>query len=275
MAIELASSFNRNSGVPLDSREVVASIAARDAIPTLVRYVGMKVTVLDDGAGDQVTYELAGGTGNDKWREYGSGGSGSGILTVADQTERNAIASGDRYEGMIVYVIADQANYQLLGGIGDEKWKMIGVAIVADDTEMESLPAIIGRQVWNEDKKRLKIAVDETPTYLSQVIVSTSSQAPGNNSSIALNAHASKHIIFVEGNSGPAVLANAPFYNTNLSEELEITVVGTSDSAPVTIPSKDDALGVAGYDVTLGKGHSATYGWSQTLYRYYIKSVSN
>lgn len=46
--------------------------------------------------------------------------------TVADTTARDAIDSGRRFEGMIVYVEADEKNYQLVGGITDSDWEELG-----------------------------------------------------------------------------------------------------------------------------------------------------
>lgn len=43
-------------------------------------------------------------------------------FVVADTTARDAIASGVRYEGLTVYVVADAKNYQLVGGISDGDW---------------------------------------------------------------------------------------------------------------------------------------------------------
>lgn len=43
--------------------------------------------------------------------------------TVADLTARDAIPSGVRYEGMIVYVEAEETNFQLIGGILDANWE--------------------------------------------------------------------------------------------------------------------------------------------------------
>ena len=43
-------------------------------------------------------------------------------FTVADITERNAILAGRRYEGLLVYVVADETNYQLVGGITNSDW---------------------------------------------------------------------------------------------------------------------------------------------------------
>ena len=44
-------------------------------------------------------------------------------LVVADQTARDAIDALVRYEGMIVYVEADETNYQLVGGITNGDWE--------------------------------------------------------------------------------------------------------------------------------------------------------
>lgn len=43
--------------------------------------------------------------------------------TVADVTARNAIASGRRFEGMVVYVEALGTNYQLIGGVTNSDWQ--------------------------------------------------------------------------------------------------------------------------------------------------------
>lgn len=43
-------------------------------------------------------------------------------LTAVDITDRNAILSGRRYEGLIVYVESMETNYQLVGGITDADW---------------------------------------------------------------------------------------------------------------------------------------------------------
>lgn len=41
---------------------------------------------------------------------------------VADLTARDAIASGKRFEGMIVYVVSEATNFQLIGGILNADW---------------------------------------------------------------------------------------------------------------------------------------------------------
>lgn len=47
-------------------------------------------------------------------------------FTVADDTERNAIASGIRHEGLLVYVTSTKKMWQLQGGILDANWKAAG-----------------------------------------------------------------------------------------------------------------------------------------------------
>lgn len=44
----------------------------------------------------------------------------------ADATARDAIASGIRYEGMLVYVVTEQVMYQLQGGITNSDWIVAG-----------------------------------------------------------------------------------------------------------------------------------------------------
>lgn len=46
----------------------------------------------------------------------------------ADLTARDAIVSGIRYEGMMVYVVADQTMYQLQGGVTNSDWVGVGGA---------------------------------------------------------------------------------------------------------------------------------------------------
>ncbi|HRQ17697.1 MAG TPA: hypothetical protein PL085_11515 [Agriterribacter sp.] len=48
--------------------------------------------------------------------------SSSTPTTVADITARNNIPSGDRYDGMLVYVTSEQKYYSLKGGILNSNW---------------------------------------------------------------------------------------------------------------------------------------------------------
>lgn len=71
MSIPLSSNFHLATGLPLDSRTVVTSIAFRDAIPSIDRYDGLSVYVSDD----MQTWQLQGGTTNSDWKlVFGAGG---------------------------------------------------------------------------------------------------------------------------------------------------------------------------------------------------------
>lgn len=55
-------------------------------------------------------------------------------LNVADSTARDAIASGVRYEGMVVYVEADELHYTLKGGITNGDWVELSGDALPDQT---------------------------------------------------------------------------------------------------------------------------------------------
>lgn len=76
MGINIASSFTRNAPVPIDDISVVADLTARDAIPAGVRYEGMPVFVISEGA----NYQLVGGILNANWEDFGSGGGGGSSM---------------------------------------------------------------------------------------------------------------------------------------------------------------------------------------------------
>lgn len=63
MAIELSSNFKLFAQLPLDSRNQVADIAARDAIPAGERYEGLSTYCI----ADQTVYRLIGGITNAEW----------------------------------------------------------------------------------------------------------------------------------------------------------------------------------------------------------------
>lgn len=119
MGIGINSNFDLGTTLPLDSRTKVADLAARDAIPSGVRYEGLLVYVVAEAK----NFQLVGGIANGNWQEL-SGGSGSGVVVVADAAARLAIISGDRTEGMIVYQQDSRTHYTLRGGILDANWAL-------------------------------------------------------------------------------------------------------------------------------------------------------
>lgn len=78
MGILLGSNFDMQTGLPLDSRLVVANISARDALPSSVRYQGMIVYSIADIA----SYQLQGGILNSNWNTYGGGSSSAFVKDV-------------------------------------------------------------------------------------------------------------------------------------------------------------------------------------------------
>lgn len=130
MAINIQDGFNVQTNKPIDARFVFADVTARNALSSLLRYEGLTVYVI----ATKKYYSLINGILDANWVE-GAGG-GKGITIVADETARDAIATDDRFEGMIVYVTADQTNFQLQGGITNADWiefgKGGGVLVVPD-----------------------------------------------------------------------------------------------------------------------------------------------
>ena len=63
MGIKVTSSFDEQAALPLDSRTIQINLAARDNIPSSVRYDGLEVYVIDE----QTTYKLEGGITNADW----------------------------------------------------------------------------------------------------------------------------------------------------------------------------------------------------------------
>lgn len=122
MAINIADSFNRTTAQPPFTGIIFADLTARDAYATTLRYEGMECYVISES----MYYSLVGGTDNADWIER-EGGSGSGVVAVADIAARNAIPEEDRALGMIVQVqtIADYdgpVSFQLVGGITNADW---------------------------------------------------------------------------------------------------------------------------------------------------------
>lgn len=153
MATTLVDGFYLNTALPLDLKSVMADLTARDAIPALHRYVGLAVYVVSE----QMTYRLKSGITNGDWEEDGGGGTGGGVLPVADYTAMLALPDDDRYDGLIVYVIDVQENWQLRGGIDDldyvnldelyrsnTVYNLTASGTVADDADLVTVDATGG-----------------------------------------------------------------------------------------------------------------------------------
>lgn len=58
--------------------------------------------------------------------ELGSGIPLDARMVVADLTERDAIATGKRFDGLFTYVVSEAQTYQLQGGTTNSDWEVFG-----------------------------------------------------------------------------------------------------------------------------------------------------
>ena len=110
MAITLASNFDINAALPIDSRFTVADNTARDAIAAGVRYEGLTVHVV----ATSLNWQLQGGITNGDWVDISvsSGGSGGGAENlITDGDAESAVAS-------IFTAYADAAGTRPVDGTG-------------------------------------------------------------------------------------------------------------------------------------------------------------
>lgn len=130
MAINIADSFNRTTAQPPFTGIIFADLTARDAYATTLRYEGMECYVLSES----LYYSLVGGTDNADWIER-KGGSGSGVISVLDLTERDAIPEESRELGMLVYAQDTQTYYTLKDGLENTDWTPVSFldALFSDD----------------------------------------------------------------------------------------------------------------------------------------------
>jgi hypothetical protein len=85
MAININDGFDVGGGVPIDSRYVFATLAARDALVPVRRYEGLPVYVIEDGK----QYILTGGIDNANWAKAGGGSGGGGLGVSHTETLAN------------------------------------------------------------------------------------------------------------------------------------------------------------------------------------------
>lgn len=89
MSIPLALGFAPGYQGPLDDRDVVADVTARNAIPPIQRYIGMKVHV----TAAATNYQLIGGILDANWTDIGAG-AGVTLAQVNDTSIVNALIFG-------------------------------------------------------------------------------------------------------------------------------------------------------------------------------------
>lgn len=64
-------------------------------------------------------------------------------LIANDLTERDAIPNGVRYEGMLVYVVSEETNFQLIGGILNSNWEELSGGTSIDGEPIDNTGEIM------------------------------------------------------------------------------------------------------------------------------------
>jgi len=104
MSIPISSNFNLSAQLPLDARTVVADTIARDLIPSIQRYEGMIVYLVDT----EINYQLQGGITNGDWQAFGE--ARFGIEDNTSSVSRNVDMGGNELvidNALKVEIVAD------------------------------------------------------------------------------------------------------------------------------------------------------------------------
>lgn len=154
---------------------------------------------------------------------------------VADTTARDAIASGRRYEGLQVYIVADETSYQLQGGLTNSDWVEVGTGGSGSGGG-------------------------------GMVIVATQSITASG--TITLDA-AIQQLLKVQGNSGAQSASITPF-NTPPSDGTIVTLLGMSATNILKISYNDANEGcMLKGDCYLGLNDTLTLVYDLTAQRYW------
>lgn len=253
---------------------VVADLTIRDAIPADDRFEGMIVFVQSEA----MNFQLIGGILNANWEKLSSGG---GVLVVADVTARDAIASDDRYSGLVVFVVSESENYQLVGGITNSHWKYLNRSFRPSEfttAERDLLAYIKGQIIQNGTTNKLEVNQNTgrwaplvTRSYSEELSIANGGQIGVTNFDMDTTV-----LVKAATTAGATLSATNPFLVTGtLLSGTRVTLIGADDSYPVTIPHNTTAGSVRGYTVTLGLGQTAVYEWNATLNQFILISTSN
>jgi hypothetical protein len=167
MAINLNDGFEIGTNIPVDSRFIVATLAARDAIDPLVRYRGMSTHVYED----DTTYRLIGGIDNANWEEDGGGGGGGGLALIWRPSD-SSLAPIETYVNGVKVVLWNDTDLQsLFAQIQVPASYKAGIQIFVKGLKLYSLTATTGDVRLRTTTKLLKTGSDITT--LSEHIAAT------------------------------------------------------------------------------------------------------
>lgn len=147
--IPMSSNFTLNSGLPLDSRVVVADVTARDAIPAIQRFDGLSVYLVSTNA----TWQLQGGVTNGDWVNVTSGSSALTATQVGYGSAGNTL-TGD---ANLLWTAASK-ELRINGTQGSDRLLVVGGGMtmtaghfILDSTTSNSIFAVTNNTVNNSD----------------------------------------------------------------------------------------------------------------------------
>jgi len=163
MGIALNSNFDVNAALPLDSRDIVADITARNAIVSGRRYIGMMVYVL---APTNKFFYLKDGITNSDWKSIGGGGGGFAVVKTANYTVTidDSVILGDATSGSLTFTLPTAAD-----AFADQKvfiFKKIDSSV--NTLEIFSLSLIDGvasRIIYDQNNDVVTLVSDGTTYY--------------------------------------------------------------------------------------------------------------
>lgn len=296
MGIPLASSFDMNVQLPLDSRFIKADVTARDAIGSGIRFEGMLVYVIATAK----MYQLQGGIANGNWVEVGSSGTFSGDVIVGGYLKRSNASTITAFAGggqsSATALAKDINRISTCASTGDSVKLPAGVAgmcvFVHNDGAnaadifpflgdfIDSLAADTAIQL--KAGKNVMLFCTSTGKWKSfsggggSSRVVSSSLSLANATAITIDTTLYDQTILVQGGSGAVVaLATGPFGPTAPPDGARITLIGNHDDNTVSLAFSDTSKGYVGPNVTLAKYDSVTVEFNTTLNRYVLVSRSN
>jgi hypothetical protein len=153
MSIPIISNFDLRSGIPLEAKTVRANVAARDAIPAVQRYPGLKVYT----TAEQKNYQLVGGIANSNWVEISivgtngaNGTSARGVSLTIDVAAFQFDTAGENPSPSTAIITATSSNtvgtvyYEFLwNGVQDQNTTSNTYNVDISGMNFSSLPVLI------------------------------------------------------------------------------------------------------------------------------------
>lgn len=288
MGIVLASNFDVNAQLPLDSRSVVFDNTARDAIATGKRFQGLMVFVVSTG----LTYQLVGGITNSNWVQVPNSFTLSSNLIRSSQSGITAFATGGQASAF--QITKDISRITTVATANDSVKLPVAVAgleiVVINDgaNSLDIFPAT-GESI---DALTTNAAYSLTTTQKNVRMVSPASgiwrsasggggsggsfvyptvQAIAAGAEMSASTLYSNQVIRIVGNGGPQVASVTPFGPTGgWIDGTLVELIGTDDTSTLSIDFNDAAKGCVGNfkTITLAKYQVARFRFNTAMDRW-------